>query len=127
MRIQVAIIGGGPSGLLLGQLLHNAGIEAVILERRTREYVLSRIRAGVLERGLVRLLEQAGVAERLKRESITHDGIIISAKDEHFRIPFSDYVDTPVTVTVRQSLRKICMMPEKRVVLKRFSTSRTFK
>ena len=98
MRVQVAIIGGGPSGLLLGQLLYNAGIEAIILERRTREYVLSRIRAGVLERGLVGLLEQAGVAERLKRESITHDGIIISANDERFRLPFSDYVDTPVTV-----------------------------
>lgn len=69
MRTQVAIIGGGSFGLLLGQLLHRCGIEAVVLERRTREYVLSRIRAGVLETGLVGSMEEAGVAARLHRES----------------------------------------------------------
>ena len=98
MRTQVVIIGGGPSGLLLGQLLHNAGIEAVILERKTREYVLSRIRAGVLERGLVGLLEQAGAAERLKREAYEHDGTIIAYGDTSFRLKFTDYIDKPVTV-----------------------------
>ena len=98
MRTQVVIIGGGPSGLLLGQLLHNAGIEAVILERKTRDYVLSRIRAGVLERGLVGLMEQAGAAERLKREAYEHDGTIIAYGDTSFRLKFTDYIDKPVTV-----------------------------
>jgi p-hydroxybenzoate 3-monooxygenase len=67
MRTQVVIIGGGPSGLLLGQLLHRRGIEAVVLERKTRDYVLGRIRAGVLETGLVGLMEEACVGERLHR------------------------------------------------------------
>lgn len=98
MRVQVAIIGGGPSGLLLGQLLHKAGIEAVVLERKTREYVLGRIRAGVLERGLVNLLETAGVAQRLREQSFTHDGTVMALNNEHFRIPFSDHIDKPVTV-----------------------------
>ena len=98
MRTQVVIIGGGPSGLLLGQLLHNAGIDAVILERKTRDYVLSRIRAGVLERGLVGLMEQAGAAERLKREAYEHDGTIIAYGDTSFRLKFTDYIDKPVTV-----------------------------
>ncbi|HEX6693058.1 MAG TPA: FAD-dependent monooxygenase, partial [Burkholderiales bacterium] len=56
MRVQVAIIGAGPAGLLLGQLLHNAGIEAIVLEQRSKEYVLNRIRAGLLEQGTVELL-----------------------------------------------------------------------
>ncbi len=98
MRTQVVIIGGGPSGLLLGQLLHNAGIDAVILERQTREYVLSRIRAGVLERGLVGLMEQAGVADRLKKEGYEHDGTIMAYDNRSFRIQFTDYIDKPVTV-----------------------------
>ncbi|MCL4131019.1 UNVERIFIED_CONTAM: hypothetical protein GTU68_007884 [Idotea baltica] len=98
MRVQVAIIGGGPSGLLLGQLLHKAGIDAVVLERKTREYVLTRIRAGVLERGMVNLLEQAGAAERLHAESFTHDGTVISVNNEYFNIPFHKYVNKPVTV-----------------------------
>jgi p-hydroxybenzoate 3-monooxygenase len=64
MKVQVAIIGAGPSGLLLGALLHKAGIEAVIIEQRSAEYVLGRIRAGVLEQVTVDLLEAAGVADR---------------------------------------------------------------
>lgn len=98
MRTQVVIIGGGPAGLLLGQLLHKAGIDAVILERKTREYVLTRIRAGVLERGLVDLLEQAGAADRLHNESYTHDGTVFAMNNDHFGIPFSKYTNTPVTV-----------------------------
>jgi 2-polyprenyl-6-methoxyphenol hydroxylase-like FAD-dependent oxidoreductase len=62
---QVAIIGAGPSGLLLGQLLHNAGIETLIVERQSADYVLGRIRAGVLEQGMVDLLRQAGVSQRM--------------------------------------------------------------
>src|SRR5882672_3053545 len=74
-RTQVAIIGAGPSGLLLGQLLHKAGIDNVVLERRSGEYVLGRIRAGVLEQTTVDLLDQAGVAERMRRVGLLHDGI----------------------------------------------------
>ncbi|HYQ49271.1 MAG TPA: 4-hydroxybenzoate 3-monooxygenase, partial [Pseudomonas sp.] len=75
MKTQVAIIGAGPSGLLLGQLLHKAGIDTVILERQTPDYVLGRIRAGVLEQGTVDLLREAGVAERMDREGLVHDGV----------------------------------------------------
>ncbi|WP_060476611.1 4-hydroxybenzoate 3-monooxygenase [Pseudomonas monteilii] len=75
MNTQVAIIGAGPSGLLLGQLLHKAGIDTVILERQTPDYVLGRIRAGVLEQGTVDLLREAGVAERMEREGLIHEGV----------------------------------------------------
>ena len=75
MKVQVAIIGAGPSGLLLGALLHKAGIEAVIIEQRSPEYVLGRIRAGVLEQVTVDLLEEAGVADRLHAEGLPHGGI----------------------------------------------------
>jgi len=75
MRVQVAIIGAGPSGLLLGQLLHLAGIDAIILEQKSRDYVLGRIRAGVLEQGAVDLLDRAGVGARLHAEGLVHGGI----------------------------------------------------
>ncbi|POA34499.1 MULTISPECIES: 4-hydroxybenzoate 3-monooxygenase [unclassified Pseudomonas] len=74
LKTQVAIIGAGPSGLLLGQLLHNAGIATVIVERQTPEYVLGRIRAGVLEQGMVELLRQAGVSQRMDAEGLVHGG-----------------------------------------------------
>jgi p-hydroxybenzoate 3-monooxygenase len=75
LRTKVAIIGAGPAGTLLGQLLHRHGIDNVILERRDRDYVLARIRAGVLEQGTVGLLEQVGATERLQHEGLIHDGI----------------------------------------------------
>ncbi|CAJ0776427.1 4-hydroxybenzoate 3-monooxygenase (NAD(P)H) [Ralstonia condita] len=75
MRTQVAIIGAGPAGLLLGQLLHRNGIDAVILETKSRHYVEERIRAGVLEQGTVDLLNEAGVGERMRREGLVHHGI----------------------------------------------------
>ena len=74
LKTQVAIIGAGPSGLLLGQLLHQAGIETLILERQSADYVQSRIRAGVLEQGMVDLLRQAGVSQRMDNEGLVHDG-----------------------------------------------------
>ncbi|WP_375739975.1 4-hydroxybenzoate 3-monooxygenase [Pseudomonas boanensis] len=75
MNTQVAIIGAGPSGLLLGQLLHKAGIDTIILERQTPDYVLGRIRAGVLEQGTVDMLREAGVAERMDAEGLVHEGV----------------------------------------------------
>ena len=98
MKTQVAIIGGGPSGLLLSQLLHTRGIDSVVLERKTKDYVLGRIRAGVLEQGLVRLLEDAGCADRLRAEGHPHNGTLISYGDEMFRIDFNDLTGTPVMV-----------------------------
>ncbi|MFQ6546623.1 4-hydroxybenzoate 3-monooxygenase [Aestuariibius sp. 2305UL40-4] len=98
MRVQVVIIGGGPSGLLLGQLLHRHGIEAVVLERKTRDYVLGRIRAGVLEQGFVRLMEEAGVADRLHREGIVHDGTLIAHDGGMFRVDFTEHTGVPVVV-----------------------------
>lgn len=74
MKTQVAIIGSGPSGLLLGQLLQRAGIDNVIVERKNPDYILSRIRAGVLEQGMTDLLREAGVSERMDAEGLIHDG-----------------------------------------------------
>lgn len=98
MRAQVAIIGAGPAGLLLGQLLHKAGIDAVILERRTPEYVLGRIRAGVLEQGTVQILELAGVAERLHSEGELHGGVEIAASGRRHRLRLHDLVGKGITV-----------------------------
>lgn len=78
MKTQVCIIGGGPSGLLLSQLLHLKGIETIVLERQSREYVLGRIRAGVLERGFVDLMREAQSNERMDSEAETHHGFYIS-------------------------------------------------
>ena len=89
MRTQVVIIGSGPSGLLLGQLLHLAGVDAVIVERRSREYVLGRIRAGVLEEGTVALLDQANVSQRLHREGLVHTGFDICFSGTRHRIDLS--------------------------------------
>jgi p-hydroxybenzoate 3-monooxygenase len=86
MRVQVAIIGSGPAGLLLGQLLHLVGIDTVIIERRSREYVLGRIRAGVLEQGMVDMLESAGVGGRLRREGLVHEGFDILFAGARHRI-----------------------------------------
>ena len=87
-RTQIAIIGAGPSGLLLGQLLHNAGIDNVILERRSAGYVLARVRAGVLEQTTVDLLDEAGVGARMRREGLPHGGIELSFAGARHRIDF---------------------------------------
>ena len=86
MKTQVAIIGAGPSGLLLGQLLHKAGIDNIILERQTPDYVLSRIRAGVLEQGTVDMLREAGVSERMDAEGLVHDGVELLVAGKRIRV-----------------------------------------
>ena len=96
MRTQVAIIGGGPSGLLLGQLLHKQGIDAIVLERQTRDYVLGRIRAGVLEEGFVDLMTEAGVAERMEKEGIRHDGTVLAFGEQQVHIDFTRFAGRPV-------------------------------
>jgi len=86
LRTQVAIIGAGPAGLLLGQLLHLYGVETVILERKDPDYVLARIRAGLLEQGTVNLMEEIGVAARLHHEGLVHDGIELAFGGARHRI-----------------------------------------
>ncbi|NDV02346.1 4-hydroxybenzoate 3-monooxygenase [Pseudoroseicyclus tamaricis] len=98
MRTQVCIIGGGPAGLLLGQLLHREGIDTILLERRTEAHVLSRIRAGVLERGFIGLMHEAGVADRLEREGERHGGVVIGAGAEMIRLDLAGLTGHGVTV-----------------------------
>jgi p-hydroxybenzoate 3-monooxygenase len=88
-RTQVAIIGAGPCGLLLSQLLDLAGIDSVVLERRSREHVLGRVRAGLLEQGTVDILRLAGIGERMDREGLVHHGVEIAFADEPQRIDFA--------------------------------------
>jgi p-hydroxybenzoate 3-monooxygenase len=98
MRTQVGIVGAGPAGLLLSQLLHLEGIESVILERRSRAYVEGRIRAGVLEQGTVDLLDTAQVGERMHRTGLVHDGIELSFGGRRHRIDFRALTGKAVTV-----------------------------
>ncbi|WP_119166102.1 4-hydroxybenzoate 3-monooxygenase [Algihabitans albus] len=89
-RVKVGIIGSGPAGLLLGQLLHRAGIETVILERRSQDYVLGRIRAGVLEQGAVGLMDKAGCGTRLHSEGLVHAGVNLAFDGELHRIDLEE-------------------------------------
>jgi p-hydroxybenzoate 3-monooxygenase len=98
MRTQVVIVGGGPSGLLLGQLLHRKGIDTIVLERKTRDYVLQRIRAGILETGLVEMMREAGVAERMDKECFVHHGTCISYENEMFDVNFQKLIGQNVIV-----------------------------
>jgi p-hydroxybenzoate 3-monooxygenase len=91
MNTQVCIIGGGPSGLMLSQLLHLKGIETIVLERQTREYVLSRIRAGVLEHGFAQLMREAQCGERMDKEGEIHDGFYIAHGGKMDRVDLHKY------------------------------------
>ncbi|WP_020659640.1 4-hydroxybenzoate 3-monooxygenase [Amycolatopsis benzoatilytica] len=98
MRTQVAIVGAGPAGLLLSHLLDRAGVESVIVETRSREYVEARIRAGILEQSTVDLLRAAGLGERLDREGDVHRGIHLQWPGHRHHVDFVDLVGRTVTV-----------------------------
>ena len=103
LKTQVAIIGGGPSGLLLGQLLAKRGIDNIILERKTGEYVLGRIRAGILERGFVELCREAGAGERMDREGEIHGGFGISIGDDLRRVDLKKYASGDTVICYGQT------------------------
>ena len=90
MRTQVGIVGAGPAGLVLSHLLHLHGIESVVLENRSRQYVQERVRAGVLEQGTVDLLKETGVGARLEREGLVHYGVNLRFSKRTHRIDFAD-------------------------------------
>ena len=98
MRTQVAIIGAGPSGLMLGRLLEQAGIDTVILERKSPDYVLSRIRAGVLEQGTADLLDRLGLGARMHAEGLIHHGVNLCFDGDIQHIDFTARVGRHVTV-----------------------------
>src|SRR5689334_18595234 len=90
MHTQVGIVGAGPAGLLLGHLLHLQGIDSIILERRSLDYVIERVRAGVLEQGTVDLMTEAGVGDRLRREGMRHEGIYLAFEGMRHRIDMAE-------------------------------------
>lgn len=106
MKTQVAILGAGPAGLFLAHLLHRAGVESVVLERRSRYYVERRVRAGVLEHGAAQMLRDAGVGERLDREGLEHGGINLRFDGESHRIDFKALVGRTIFVYGQQEIVK---------------------
>jgi p-hydroxybenzoate 3-monooxygenase len=103
---QVAIIGAGPSGLLLSQLLSRAGIDSIVLERQSREHVQGRIRAGLLEWGTVELLNEAGVGARMMREGLVHDGFDLAFAGRHHRIDLERLTGRSVLVYGQTEIQK---------------------
>ncbi len=109
MKTQVAIIGAGPSGLLLGHLMRASGIDAVVVERASADYVLGRIRAGVLEKTTVDLVERLGLDERLQAEGLCHDGFSLADGERLIRIDLADLVNKHVTVYGQTELTRDLM------------------
>ena len=105
-RTQVGIIGAGPAGLTLAHLLHLQGIESLVLERHSRDYVETRVRAGVLEQGTVDILRDSGVGERLKHEGLQHQGIELRFDGKGHRIDFQELVGKSITVYAQQEVVK---------------------
>ncbi|MBE1491132.1 4-hydroxybenzoate 3-monooxygenase [Plantactinospora soyae] len=106
MRTQVGIIGAGPAGLLLSHLLHRSGIDSVVLERRSRDYVEHRVRAGVLEQGSVDLLRRTGLGDRLDREGLRHEGIELRFGGTAHRIAMTELTGRAITVYGQQEVVK---------------------
>jgi p-hydroxybenzoate 3-monooxygenase len=105
-RTQVGIVGAGPAGLVLGHLLHLRGIDSVVLEDRSRDYVEQRVRAGVLEHGTVELLKEMGVGERMERQGLVHHGVELRFAGEGHRIDFDDLTGRGITVYGQQEVVK---------------------
>ena len=106
MRTQVGIIGAGPAGLVLAHLLHLEGIDAVVIENRSRHYIEHRLRAGLLEQASADILIETGVGDRLQRECMMHDGLFIKFKGELHRIDFKDLVGKSVMIYAQQEVVK---------------------
>ena len=106
MRTKVGIVGAGPAGLLLSHLLHLEGIDSVVLEDRSREYVEHRVRAGVLEHGTVELLVESGVGERLQQEGLVHEGIELRFAGRGHRIPLTELTGKSITIYGQQEVVK---------------------
>ena len=106
MRTQVGIIGAGPAGLMLARLLHLQGIESIIIENRSREYIENRIRAGLIEHWAADLLTDVGVGDRLQREGMLHWGINIGINGDLQRIDFKAMVNKRVTIYGQQEVVK---------------------
>src|SRR6516164_8467834 len=98
LRTQVGIIGAGPAGLFLSHLLYLNGIESIILESHSRDYIESRVRAGVLEQGTVDLMIQMGVGERLQKESLLHEGVELCFNRRRHRMNFQELIGRNITV-----------------------------
>lgn len=105
-KIQVAIIGAGPSGLLLAQLLRRDGIDSIVLEQRTRQHVEARIRAGLLEQGTVDLLVEAGVGARLQREGLVHHGFELAFDGRAHRIDLTQLTGSSITIYGQTEIQK---------------------
>ena len=107
LRTQVAIVGAGPAGLLLAHLLQREGVDTVVLERRSRDYVERRVRAGVIEFGIARLIDDAGAGERMRREGLVHHGIELRFDGRSHRVALSELADgRPITVYGQQEVVK---------------------
>jgi len=106
MHVPVAIVGAGPAGSLLAWILRLRGIESIVIEARSREYVEGRIRAGVLEQGTVDLLIKAGVGDRLQKEHMHHRGVCIGYRNEHHTLNFEELIGRGVTVYGQQEITR---------------------
>src|SRR3954447_25505230 len=106
MRTQVAIVGGGPAGLMLGRLLELRGIENVILEARDQEYVQQRVRAGVLEQATMDLMDEVGLGARMHREGLVHEGVELRFDGEGHRIPLTELTGRAITIYGQQEVVK---------------------
>lgn len=106
MRTQVGIVGAGPAGLVLSQLLHQQGIHSVVIEARTRQHCEQRVRAGVLEQGTVDLMKEMNVGDRMTREGLIHDGVEIRFKRRGHRIDFKELTGRSITIYAQQEVVK---------------------